>query len=31
MLWTRAILATERTAPRWDRDHTTRNAIPGEG
>jgi glycosyltransferase involved in cell wall biosynthesis len=31
MLWTRGLLATEQTAPRWDRDHTTRTAVSGEG
>lgn len=31
MLWTRVLLATERTAPRWDRDHTTRMAVTGKG
>lgn len=30
MLWTRLILATERSAPRWERDHTNRAALPGE-
>lgn len=31
MLWARAILATERGAPRWERDQTNRPPLPGEG